>query len=212
MRITVNVDGVSCTDDVEPRVLLVQHLRERLGKTGTVIGCDTGDCGSCTVHLDGCDVATVEGLAGDGRLHPVQQAFHDEHALRCGSCTPGTIVRALDLLAEDPDPDEHAVRHGPEGGLCRCTGHQNVVAAVLNAAHRMRPESGPGSERTNGPSPVGGVAATPLRAVAVERELVGKPATAATIAAAAEGAGAPSDGDAEHREHPARVLTRRAPR
>src|SRR5574340_356911 len=141
MRITVTVDGTGYTDDVEPRLLLVHYLRERLGKVGTVVGCDTGNCGACTVHLnghgvkscsvlavqaDGGDVTTVEGLARDGTLHPVQQAFHDNHALQCGYCTPGMLMATLDLLAENPDPDERAVREGLEGNLCRCTGYQNI--------------------------------------------------------------------------------------
>ena len=148
-RITVQVDGVSYTDDVEPRTLLVQHLRERLGKTGTVIGCDTSNCGACTVHLDGrsvkscavlavqadgCEVTTVEGLAQGGELHPVQKAFHEHHGLQCGYCTPGMIMSACALLAENPRPTEDDVRQGLEGNLCRCTGYQNIVKAVLAAA------------------------------------------------------------------------------
>ncbi|GAA4852652.1 (2Fe-2S)-binding protein [Saccharopolyspora rosea] len=162
-RITVHVDGTSYTDDVEPRMLLVQYLRERLGKVGTVVGCDTSNCGACTVHLDGqsvksCsvlavqadghDVTTIEGLARDGRLHPVQQAFHDNHALQCGFCTPGMIMQALDLLAEEADPDEQRIREGMEGNLCRCTGYQNIVRAVRDAAHRMQPGAGPAAEHT----------------------------------------------------------------
>ncbi|MFD7653701.1 (2Fe-2S)-binding protein [Actinosynnema sp. NPDC059797] len=168
MRITVTVDGVAYSDEVEPRVLLVHHLREQLGKTGTVVGCDTSSCGSCTVHLDGrsvksCavlavqadgrEVTTVEGLARDGRLHPVQRAFHDNHALQCGFCTPGMIMRAVDLLAEDPDPDEHAVRRGLGGNLCRCTGYQNIVRAVRDAATRMNAaRTGAAGPSTAGPS------------------------------------------------------------
>lgn len=148
-RISVTVDGVSYTDDVEPRLLLVQYLRERLGKTGTVIGCDTSNCGACTVHLDGrsvkscsvlavqadgCTVTTIEGLAGESGLHPVQQAFHDHHALQCGFCTPGMIMQAVDLLADNPHPTEAEVREGIEGNLCRCTGYQNIVRAVRAAA------------------------------------------------------------------------------
>ncbi|HLR85360.1 MAG TPA: (2Fe-2S)-binding protein [Nocardioidaceae bacterium] len=147
--INVTVDGVSYSDDVEPRMLLVQYLRERIGKTGTVIGCDTTNCGACTVHLDGTsvksctmfavqadghDVTTIEGLETDGELHPVQKAFHECHALQCGFCTPGMIMQSIDLLAENPNPDEEAVRNGLEGNLCRCTGYQNIVKAVLEAA------------------------------------------------------------------------------
>ncbi len=149
-RITVNVDGLSCSDDVEPRTLLVHYLRETLGKTGTVIGCDTSNCGACTVHLDGrsvksCNVlavqadghavTTIEGVATGGQLSPVQQAFHDCHALQCGFCTPGMIMQATDLLKENPDPTEHEIRQGMEGNLCRCTGYQNIVKAVQQAAH-----------------------------------------------------------------------------
>jgi carbon-monoxide dehydrogenase small subunit len=149
-RITVTVDGVSYTDDVEPRTLLVHHLRERLGKTGTVVGCDTSNCGACTVHLDGrsvkscsvlavqadgATVTTIEGLAApDGTLHPVQQAFHECHALQCGFCTPGMIMQAVDLLSDHPDPSEEQVREGIEGNLCRCTGYENIVRAIRSAA------------------------------------------------------------------------------
>ncbi|HKJ12780.1 MAG TPA: (2Fe-2S)-binding protein [Ornithinimicrobium sp.] len=148
-RITVNVDGVECTDDVEPRALLVHYLREQVGKTGTVVGCDTSNCGACTVHLDGrsvksCnmlavqadghDVTTIEGLASGGELTPVQQAFHECHALQCGYCTPGMIMQATDLLNENPDPSEAEIRQGMEGNLCRCTGYQNIVKAVQQAA------------------------------------------------------------------------------
>jgi carbon-monoxide dehydrogenase small subunit len=148
-RISVNVDGTSYTDEVEPRMLLVQYLRERLGKTGTVIGCDTSNCGACTVHLDGrsvksCamlavqadghEVTTIEGLAVDGKLHPMQQAFHEQHALQCGFCTPGMIMQSIDLLNDNPNPSDDEVRHGLEGNLCRCTGYQNIVKAVQAAA------------------------------------------------------------------------------
>jgi carbon-monoxide dehydrogenase small subunit len=148
-RISVTVDGVNYTDDVEPRMLLVHYLRERLGKTGTVVGCDTSNCGTCTVHLngrsvkscsvlavqaDGATVTTVEGLAGGNGLHPVQQAFHDHHALQCGFCTPGMIMQAVDLLTENPDPTEAEIREGLEGNLCRCTGYHNIVKAVAAAA------------------------------------------------------------------------------
>ncbi|MDM7489385.1 (2Fe-2S)-binding protein [Rhodococcus sp. CSLK01-03] len=153
MRITVTVDGTAYTDEVEPRLLLVHYLRERLGKVGTVVGCDTSNCGACTVHLDGrsvkscsvlavqadgSEVTTVEGLSRDGVLHPVQQAFHDNHALQCGYCTPGMIMSTIDLLEENPDPDEQEVRLGLEGNLCRCTGYQNIVKAALDAARKAR--------------------------------------------------------------------------
>jgi aerobic carbon-monoxide dehydrogenase small subunit len=149
-QVDVKVDGVAYRDDVEPRTLLVHYLREQLGKVGTVVGCDTSNCGACTVLLDGrsvksCsvlavqadgrEVTTIEGLSGaDGALHPVQQAFHGEHALQCGYCTPGMIMAACDLLRDNPDPSETEVREGIEGNLCRCTGYQNIVRAVQRAA------------------------------------------------------------------------------
>ena len=148
-RITVTVDGVGCTDDVEPRMLLVQYLREVVGKVGTVVGCDTSNCGACTVHLDGrsvksCnmlavqadghEVTTIEGLASGGELHPMQVAFHENHALQCGYCTPGMIMQAVDLLRENPNPTEDEIRQGLEGNLCRCTGYHNIVKAVQYAA------------------------------------------------------------------------------
>ena len=147
--ITVNVDKVDYTDDVEPRMLLVQYLRESLGKTGTLIGCDTSNCGACTVHLDGMsvksctmfavqadghEVTTIEGLAENGELHPMQAAFHECHALQCGFCTPGMIMQSIDLINEHPNPDEKTVRDNLEGNLCRCTGYQNIVKAVQTAA------------------------------------------------------------------------------
>ena len=147
--ITLTVDGVSYTDDVEPRLLLVQYLREVLGKTGTVVGCDTTNCGACTVLVDGqsiksCtmlaveadgqQVTTIEGLASDGELHPLQKAFNDCHALQCGFCTSGMIMQAASVLAENPQPTDEEVREGLEGNLCRCTGYQNIVAAVQQAA------------------------------------------------------------------------------
>jgi carbon-monoxide dehydrogenase small subunit len=148
--IGMTVDGVSYQDEVEPRMLLVHYLRERLGKTGTVVGCDTSNCGACTVHLDGSsvksctvlavqadghDVTTIEGLARGGELHPMQQAFHENHALQCGFCTPGMIMQSIDLLKENPTPSEDEVREGLEGNLCRCTGYHNIVKAVLSVAN-----------------------------------------------------------------------------
>jgi aerobic carbon-monoxide dehydrogenase small subunit len=148
--IGMTVDGVSYQDEVEPRMLLVHYLRERLGKTGTVVGCDTSNCGACTVHLDGSsvksctvlavqadghDVTTIEGLAQGGQLHPMQQAFHENHALQCGFCTPGMIMQSIDLLKENPAPSEDEVREGLEGNLCRCTGYHNIVKAVLSVAN-----------------------------------------------------------------------------
>jgi len=148
-RISIKVDGVGYSDDVEPRTLLVHYLREQVGKTGTVVGCDTSNCGACTVHVDGAsvksctvlavqadghEVTTIEGLATGGELHPMQQAFHENHALQCGYCTPGMIMQSIDLLHDNPDPTEQEVRDGLEGNLCRCTGYQNIVKAVLAAA------------------------------------------------------------------------------
>ena len=148
-RISVEVDGASYSDDVEPRTLLVHYLRERLGKVGTVIGCDTSNCGACTVHLDGrsvksCNVlavqadgrrvTTIEGLADGDTLHPVQEAFRECHALQCGYCTPGMIMQSVDLLNENPNPSEEEIRVGLEGNLCRCTGYHNIVKAVQHAA------------------------------------------------------------------------------
>ncbi|HYG93512.1 MAG TPA: (2Fe-2S)-binding protein [Nocardioides sp.] len=154
-RINLTVDGQQVIDDVEPRMLLVQFLRERLGKTGTVVGCDTSNCGACTVHLDGTsvkscnvlavqaeggEVTTVEGLATDGRLHAVQEAFRECHGLQCGFCTPGMIMQSVDLLQENPNPSEEAIRLGLEGNLCRCTGYHNIVRAVQKAAESTSSE------------------------------------------------------------------------
>jgi carbon-monoxide dehydrogenase small subunit len=151
-RISVRVDGAAYDDDVEPRTLLVHYLREQLGKVGTVVGCDTSNCGACTVHLDGeavksctvfavqadgAEVTTIEGIADEG-LHPVQKAFHEMHGLQCGYCTPGMIMASIDLLQENPDPSDDEVREGIEGNLCRCTGYQNIVRAVRSAAAEMR--------------------------------------------------------------------------
>ena len=148
-KINVRVDGVSYSDDVEPRTLLVHYLREQLGKVGTVVGCDTSNCGACTVDLDGqsvksCtvlavqadghEVITIEGLEQDGSLDPMQQAFHECHALQCGYCTPGMIMAARDLLRNNPHPSEDEIREGIEGNLCRCTGYHNIVKAVQAAA------------------------------------------------------------------------------
>ncbi len=148
-KIQLTVDGATVSDDVEPRTLLVHYLREQLGKTGTVVGCDTSNCGACTVHLngrsvkscnilavqvDGAEVTTIEGLAQDGELHQVQESFHQCHGLQCGYCTPGMIMQSIDLLNENPHPSEAEIRVGLEGNLCRCTGYQNIVKAVQHAA------------------------------------------------------------------------------
>jgi aerobic carbon-monoxide dehydrogenase small subunit len=149
-RISVSVDGVRHEHDVESRLLLVHYLRDHAGKVGTVVGCDTSNCGACTVLLDGqsvkscsvlavqadgCEITTIEGFGADnGALHPVQQAFHECHALQCGFCTPGMVIAAVDLLSNNPDPTEEEIRTGLEGNLCRCTGYQNIVRAVQVAA------------------------------------------------------------------------------
>jgi aerobic carbon-monoxide dehydrogenase small subunit len=170
-RISVTVDGAPHVDDVEPRTLLVAYLRKRLGKVGTVIGCDTSNCGACTVLMNGrsvkscavlaveCDggeVTTVEGLATGGSLHPLQRAFHDNHALQCGYCTPGMIMSAVDLLAENPDPSDREIREGLEGNLCRCTGYQNIVRAVRDAAAELRGADQAADQAARDAEPVGG--------------------------------------------------------
>jgi carbon-monoxide dehydrogenase small subunit len=151
VRIQVTVDGERRDDDVEPRMLLVQYLRQTVGKVGTPVGCDTSNCGACTVHLDGrsvksCsvlavqadggEVTTIEGIgnAADGTWHPVQAAFKEHHGLQCGYCTPGMVMAAVDLLRDNPNPSEQEVRDGLEGNLCRCTGYHNIVKAVRAAA------------------------------------------------------------------------------
>ena len=150
VEITVTINGTAHTHDVEPRTLLVQYIREHVGLTGTNIGCDTSSCGACSVHLngeavksctllavqaDGEDVTTIEGMAdADGTLHPMQQAFMENHGLQCGYCTPGMVMAATSLLEENPNPTEDEVRLGLEGNLCRCTGYHNIVKSVLAAA------------------------------------------------------------------------------
>ncbi len=151
-RVEVTVNGVRREAEVEPRQLLVYFLRETLGLTGTNVGCDTSSCGACTVLLDGesvksCtllavqadgrNVATIEGLATDGQLHPMQEAFHRNHGLQCGYCTPGMIMAAVSYLKENPDPTEEEVRLALEGNLCRCTGYMNIVKSILDAAQTM---------------------------------------------------------------------------
>jgi aerobic-type carbon monoxide dehydrogenase small subunit (CoxS/CutS family) len=150
VAVSVQVNGTDHQDEVEPRLLLVQYLRETLGLTGTNIGCDTSSCGACTVLLDGrsvksctllaaqadgSEITTIEGLADpDGTLHPVQEAFREHHALQCGYCTPGMVMAAVSLLDEEGRLDERGVREGLEGNLCRCTGYHNIVKAVLACA------------------------------------------------------------------------------
>jgi carbon-monoxide dehydrogenase small subunit len=151
-RVSVTVNGVAREAEVEPRTLLVYFLRESLGLTGTNVGCDTSSCGSCTVLLDGesvksCtllavqaegrEVTTIEGIANDGRMHPIQDAFHRNHGLQCGYCTPGMIMAAASFLQENPNPTDEQVRESLEGNLCRCTGYQNIVKSILDAAGTM---------------------------------------------------------------------------
>jgi carbon-monoxide dehydrogenase small subunit len=153
MKVTMQVNGRHVTADVESRVLLVDFLRRELSLTGTHVGCDTSQCGACVVHLNGAsvksctllaaqaeggDVTTIEGLAGGDALHPLQHAFREHHGLQCGFCTPGMIMSAADLLAHNTDPSEHEVRDWLEGNLCRCTGYQGIVDAVLAAARHLR--------------------------------------------------------------------------
>ena len=150
--ITVTVNGLTHRHTVEPRTLLVYYLRETLGLTGTHIGCDTTSCGTCTVIInglavksctilaaqaDGADILTVEGLARDGQLHPIQEGFWQEHGLQCGFCTPGMMLTALQILQRNPDANDREIRHGLEGNLCRCTGYQQIVSAVRYAARKM---------------------------------------------------------------------------
>jgi carbon-monoxide dehydrogenase small subunit len=154
--VRISVNGAARENEVEPRLLLVHYLRDRLGLTGTHVGCDTTNCGACTVHLngeavksctvlavqaDGAEVTTIEGLDRGGELHPLQEAFWKNHGLQCGYCTPGMIMAAADLLERNPNPSEEEVRHGLEGNLCRCTGYHNIVKAVLDAAHAPQTES-----------------------------------------------------------------------
>ncbi len=150
--VSLTVNGKAVSAEVENRTLLVQLLREKLGLTGTHVGCDTSQCGACVVHIDGdavkscttlalqvegADVTTIEGLATDGELHPMQEAFRDNHALQCGFCTPGMVMAAIDLVNTHPNPDERTVRRELEGNLCRCTGYHNIVKAIVAGAQAM---------------------------------------------------------------------------
>ena len=149
MKVTITVNGIKHESEIEPRTLLVQYVRENLGLTGTNIGCDTSSCGACSLHVDGesvksCtmlvaqadggEVTTIEGLAKDGVMHPMPQAFMENHGLQCGYCTPGMVMASISLLKENPNPTEEEVRIGLEGNLCRCTGYHNIVKSVLAAA------------------------------------------------------------------------------
>ena len=168
-RISLKVNGAEQQHEVEPRLLLVHYLREVLGLTGTHVGCDTSQCGACTVLLDGrsvkactmlavqaegSEVTTIEGLSRNGQLHPIQQAFQEEHGLQCGFCTPGMVLAAADLLRNHPHPDERTIRLGLEGNLCRCTGYHNIVKAVQSAARKLAAETVP--EGTAAPVAAGG--------------------------------------------------------
>jgi carbon-monoxide dehydrogenase small subunit len=169
IRVSMTVNGHAQTAEVEPRLLLVHFLRDTLGLTGTHVGCDTSNCGACTVHLDGmsvksctvlavqadgAEVRTIEGMAQGTELHPLQEGFWAEHGLQCGYCTPGMIMAAADLMARIPDPSEREIREGLAGNLCRCTGYHNVVKAVQHAAalHRgaevPEPEMPPAGKKT----------------------------------------------------------------
>ena len=157
VHVRLNVNGVEHELDVEPRLLLVHALRDQLGLTGTHVGCDTSNCGACTVHLDGeavksctilavqaegSEVTTIEGIGTEDNLHPMQEAFWANHGLQCGYCTPGMIMASTALLTQNPDPTEAEVRHALEGNLCRCTGYHNIVKAVLDAASKSGDQAG----------------------------------------------------------------------
>jgi carbon-monoxide dehydrogenase small subunit len=152
MIVNISVNGTAYERDVEPRTLLVHFIRDALGLTGTNIGCDTSQCGACTIHMDGlavkscatlavqadgAQIMTIEGLASNGDLHPMQQAFWDNHGLQCGYCTPGMIMSAVKLVENNPRPTEAEIRHGLEGNLCRCTGYENIVRSIKAAAEMM---------------------------------------------------------------------------
>jgi len=158
--ITITVNGTQHTSEIEPRLLLVNYLREHLRLTGTHIGCDTSQCGACTVLLgstavksctvlavqaDGANITTIEGLDQAGQLHPLQEAFWEHHGLQCGFCTPGMILTACQLLAENPNPSEAEIRHGIAGNLCRCTGYQNIVRSIEAAAEKLGAVGSPGT-------------------------------------------------------------------
>jgi carbon-monoxide dehydrogenase small subunit len=157
INVTVKVNGQQRSGEVEPRLLLVHFIRDVLGLTGTHVGCDTSQCGACTILLDGqavkactllavqaqgAELTTIEGLAKNGELHPLQEGFWEEHGLQCGYCTPGMIMTAVDLLAHNPAPSEAEIRKGIEGNLCRCTGYQNIVKAIQYAANKMQGGAG----------------------------------------------------------------------
>jgi carbon-monoxide dehydrogenase small subunit len=152
MNVSMTVNGQQRSGEAEPRLLLVHFIRDTLGLTGTHVGCDTSQCGACTIMMNGkavksctilavqangAEISTIEGLAKDGQLHPIQEGFWEEHGLQCGYCTPGMIMTAVDLLAKNPSPSDQEIRKGIEGNLCRCTGYQNIVKAIQYAARKM---------------------------------------------------------------------------
>ena len=156
IKIRVKVNGAEYNDEVEPRLLLVYYLRDVLRLTGTHVGCDTSSCGACTIHVngkatksctllavqaDGCEITTIEGMAHDGELHPLQEAFKECHGLQCGFCTPGIIMTAADLLQNNPGPTEEEIRYALEGNFCRCTGYQNIIKSVQYAANKIKEEA-----------------------------------------------------------------------
>ena len=151
MEVSMTVNGTSCTNDVEPRTLLVHYLRENLRLTGTHVGCDTSSCGACTiivngetvksctllaVQCEGAEIKTIEGMATNGKLHPIQESFREKHGLQCGFCTPGMIMSSWQLLERNPNPSEDEIRHALEGNFCRCTGYHNIVNAVQYAVNK----------------------------------------------------------------------------
>ena len=157
LPVKMTINGQSYSHEVEPRLLLVHYIRETVGLTGTHVGCDTSQCGACTiimngkavksctvlaVQAEGAEITTIEGLAKDGELHPIQEGFWEEHGLQCGYCTPGMIMTAVDLLAKNSSPTDQEIRKGIEGNLCRCTGYQNIVKAIKYAANKMQSEAG----------------------------------------------------------------------
>jgi len=152
MQISITVNGKTHTHDIEPRISLSQYLRETLDLTGTHIGCDTSGCGACTVtvdgdaaksctllavQVDGCEVTTIEGMAQNGQMHPIQEAFKENHGLQCGFCTPGMVMTAADILKNNSNPSEDEIRHGLEGNFCRCTGYHNIVKSIQHAAEKI---------------------------------------------------------------------------
>ncbi len=152
MNISITVNGKVHSHDVEPRMMLSQYLREVLDLTGTHIGCDTSGCGACTITMDGdavksctllavqadgCEITTIEGMATNGQMHPIQEAFKENHGLQCGFCTPGMVMTAADILKNNPNPSEEEIRHGLEGNFCRCTGYHNIVKSIQHAAEKI---------------------------------------------------------------------------